>query len=257
MSSLPRMLVHCDWSVDVEKRWAAVALVRANGTYFIDSPGRATPLTLLDTASEPKTLIGFDFPIGLPAKYAALAKISSFPAALPGLGTGPWSSFFAVATTRSEIAIGRPFYPRVPGGTRRRDIVEALGLSDTGNLYRACDTANGRRACPLFWTLGGNQVGKAALAGWKEFLQPALSKVGVGLWPFDGSLDALTERSQAVVVETYPGDVYPYVGATLPKVDGRRGKRRNRCAKPIWSLVGRRRTRGACGSSTQLSSGRS
>jgi len=199
--------------------------MRANGGYFIDSPQLTTPRDLLDRASEPSTLIGFDFPIGLPEKYALIAEVSSFPAALSAFGTGPWASFFAPAETRAEIAVGRPFYPHTPGGTSRRHIVEALGLSDTIDLYRACEIANGRRACPLFWTLGGNQVGKAALAGWKDFLQPAREVIGVGLWPFDGSLESLMARGRAVVVETYPGDVYRYVGATLPRVDGLRGKR--------------------------------
>ena len=97
-------------------------------------------------------------------------------------------------------------------------------LSDLKELFRQCETT-GRVACPLFWTLGGNQVGKAAVSGWREVLQPALSIPGVRLWPFSGALPELLERKGTVIAETYPGDVYSYVGAPLPPVDGRRGKR--------------------------------
>jgi hypothetical protein len=49
--------------------------------------------------------------------------------------------------------------------------------------------------------------------------------VDVAIWPFDGAFTELLDRDRTVIVETYPGDVYPYVGAALPKVDGRQGKR--------------------------------
>lgn len=38
----------------------------------------------------------------------------------------------------------------------------------------SASSAARRAACPLFWTLGGNQAGKAAIAGWRDILQPAL-----------------------------------------------------------------------------------
>jgi hypothetical protein len=45
------------------------------------------------------------------------------------------------------------------------------------------------------------------------------------IWPFDGPLPELLATRRAVIVETYPGDVYPYVGATLPATSSGRGKR--------------------------------
>jgi hypothetical protein len=46
-----------------------------------------------------------------------------------------------------------------------------------------------------FWTLGGNQVGKGALSGWKEFLRPARELTTVHIWPFDGSFEELLGRA--------------------------------------------------------------
>jgi hypothetical protein len=83
------------------------------------------------------------------------------------------------------------------------------------DLLRACDrpTADRRAACAIFWTLGGNQVGKAAIAGWLELIVPHLDEVG--LWPFSGSLFDLVAKHDVVVAETYPGDAYRQVG--VPK----------------------------------------
>lgn len=75
-------------------------------------------------------------------------------------------------------------------------------------LLRLCERATDLRsaACMLFWTLGGNQVGKAAIAGWRELIAPNLDTIG--LWPFDGSLQEILDRFPVAVVETYPGDAY-------------------------------------------------
>jgi hypothetical protein len=141
------------------------------------------------------------------------------------LGTPPWETFIDVARSKADISLHRPFYPHAAGGTRRRHLVDALGLASEDDLYRRCDVATGRRACPLFWTLGSNQVGKGALTGWREVVMPARTKGSVSLWPFDGTLAELLGKRQAVIVETYPGDVYSYVGATLPATSDGRGKR--------------------------------
>ncbi|MEG2898981.1 MAG: hypothetical protein RR983_01535, partial [Massilia sp.] len=63
-----------------------------------------------------------------------------------------------------------------------------------------------------------NQVGKAALAGWREVLQPEGARIA--LWPFDGALHDLLGGERTIVAETYPGDTYHRLGI------GRR---------PVWS----------------------
>jgi hypothetical protein len=85
------------------------------------------------------------------------------------------------------------------------------------DLLRRCERRqpDRREACVLFWTLGGNQVGKAALAGWREVLIPSLERIA--LWPFDGELPDLLRSERLVVVETYPGEVYRQLGASGPK----------------------------------------
>jgi len=65
-----------------------------------------------------------------------------------------------------------------------------------------------RAACPLFWTLGGNQVGKAAIAGWHEVLIPAVGRGTIAIWPFDGELDDLLAPGAVVVAETYSAEAY-------------------------------------------------
>ena len=81
--------------------------------------------------------------------------------------------------------------------------------------------------CPLPSETAANRVSRhhSALSGWREVLQPARTAGLVDLWPFDGAFDDLLARGRTVVAETYPGDVYPYVVATLPKTASGSGKR--------------------------------
>ena len=143
--------------------------------------------------------------------------------------------FYEVANRSDEIAIERPFYPNRPGSTAQRHLIEALGLESMDQLRRRCDRGGpGRRAAnPLFWTLGGNQVGKAAIAGWRDLLAPALRerRDQLAIWPFDGDLDELLATKPIVVVESYPADVYRRLGLDL-RLGGsakRHGKRVQAC----------------------------
>lgn len=218
------VVAHCDWSLDGPKRWMTVAR-RIDGRMVISAP---EPVG--DTASlverlqaratgEGPLLIGFDFPIGLPQLYGARTGVPSFRALLTELGHGAWADWFRVAGSREEIALTRPFYPARPGGTRRSHLFEALEMQAT-DLLRLCEQPGEGRQTPamLFWTLGGNQVGKAAITGWREVIIPHLPDVG--LWPFDGSLADLLAHHAVVMAETYPGDAYGQIG--IPR-------------RPVWS----------------------
>ena len=70
-----------------------------------------------------------------------------------------------VADNADDISLTRPFYPRTyPKGRRQADLLGALGLKTMDELLRACDRKlRQHAACSIFWTLGGNQVGKAAI----------------------------------------------------------------------------------------------
>ena len=165
-------------------------------------------------------IVGFDFPIGLPGRYAEAAGIVSFTSFLGDLGSGRWPEFFDVAESPDQISFSRPFYPQRPGGCKQGHLLRALDVSNMDALRRRCELPQpGRRAaCPLFWTLGGQQVGKAAIAGWKEVLVPAARDEGLGLaiWPFDGSLEDVLKPGRTVVVETYPAEFYGHLGVRFP-----------------------------------------
>lgn len=234
---LPAVVAHADWSLDPKKRWVARAVHDGGGRYRALAPQRAGELpAFLDglrrEAAQPGALLlGVDFPLGLPRAYARRAGVADFGRLFPRLGSGEWHDFFRVAECEREIGLRRPFYPARPGprGTvARKHLPERLGLESFGALLRDCDRANvaRRAACVLFWTLGPQQVGKAAIVGWRDLLIPAL-RAGrdLALWPFDGPLEALLAERDMVVAETYPAEIYGHLGLVGP--GGRAfGKRR-------------------------------
>ncbi len=199
--------------------------------------------TLLDRlaarSGNGRILAGFDFPIGLPAPYGDRTGLGDFPTALGSFGTGPWADWFRVCERADEVSLHRPFYPQRPGGTSRPHLCEGLGLASS-ELLRACDLATASRpdACLLFWTLGGNQVGKAAIAGWRELIIPNLARIG--LWPFGGPLSDLLDRHRIVVAETYPGEAYAHVGIAHRPVRKRWQEARRICAEPLLGVISTR-----------------
>jgi hypothetical protein len=142
--------------------------------------------------------VGFDFPIGLPQIYARRAGIHDFLSFLEEFQQGRWKEFDQVAEHPEQISLQRPFYPQRPGHARQAHLLQGLGVDHVDQLRRACERARlGRRAAaPLFWTMGGQQVGKAALCGWREVLNPS-----VCIWPFQGRLDDLLRPGRIVVAE--------------------------------------------------------
>jgi hypothetical protein len=143
------------------------------------------------------------------------------PAALP--------RFFQVAATLDEVAPGRPFYPaRGVRGMSRMAHAGALGLPDAGALNRICNRATAERSAgaPLFWTLGANQTGKAAIATWRDVLCPALACANtVALWPFAGPFRSLLEPGTVAVAETYPAEALRHLGIRLIGSKRRQGDR--------------------------------
>jgi hypothetical protein len=223
------LVAHADWSVDPKKRWPAEAVkqndscCRACAPEPVGGLGDLLP-RLARAARGGPALLGVDFPIGLPAAYAARAGIDDFVAELPKFGTGRWDRFYEVATIPDEISLTRPFYPHRPGGRRRQHLVSRLGVFCYQAMLRQCElrTESRPQACAMFWTLGGNQVGKGAIAGWRDLLGPALrAGLPLAIWPFHGQLAKLLATHAWVVAETYPREVYDHLGLDL-----RGGKRR-------------------------------
>ncbi len=217
--NLPRIIVHCDWSKSPNRRWMAKAVL-ADGRYIAEPPQLVGELdTFLDRVRDrqfPKssTIIGFDFPIGLPRAYADKAVIKNFLSFLSSLQ--PNAPFFEVCRLAPEISIERPFYPHAPGDTQRNHLTEALGIAFE-HLLRTCDQATEDRdeASALFWTLGAKQVGKAAIVGWRDILIPALTDEEIKVWPFHGELNSLLQSSPVVLAETYPTQYYKGIFGAL------------------------------------------
>ena len=226
----PELVVHADWSKDPKKRWCSAGVLEAEGHYRVCAPAQVghpgTYFSRLRARVDKKAVVltGFDFPIGLPARYASEAGLSDFRTTLPRLGRGEWRDFYTPAQSRSDISLTRPFYPNSGGraGEHKKDhLVKGLGLADKSDLKRRCE----RRAESLFWLIGAKQVGKAAISGWKDLLAPALaSETQLSMWPFDGHLSDLLERSGLLVItETYPAEMYGHVGLAISRP--RRSKR--------------------------------
>lgn len=235
---LPRVVSHADWSVDPKKRWIARAWLEGD-TYRLEPPkpvGDVRSLISRVVARKGETaVLGFDFPIGVPSAYAERAGIESFPVALLEFGTGRWKHFFDLATRRTEISIEQPFYPFRPGGTKHADLITALGVNGMSDLRRRCDHGYPGRnaACALFWTLGGNQVGRAAISGWRDLLAPALRshEIDIAVWPFGGELTTLAATHECVITETYPADACVQLGLTAPGRGWSKRKQHDRRSK--------------------------
>jgi hypothetical protein len=207
---------HADWSVDARKRWMAVARRAARGWVLAPPEPVDEPATLFARlrarAAGGAVALGLDLPLGLPAAYGERhAREADFVAFLRGLAGRP--DFFRVCDTLVEISADRPFYPRVGrAGMTRAAHAAALGIPSLG---RACDAATTSRpaGAPLFWTLGANQAGKAALSAWREMIVPALlSAAPPRLWPFQGGFHALMQQGGVVLAETYPAEAMTQLG---------------------------------------------
>ena len=163
-------------------------------------------------------VLGVDFPLGLPRAYVAKhVTAPDFPHFLRSLTHHP--DFFAVCPNLASVSGARPFYPlRGVAGMTRLAHARALGLADAMAISRLCDRATAERpaGAPLFWTLGANQSGKAAISAWRDMLLPALAgPTPPALWPFDGPLAALLAPSRVVIAETYPAEALRHLGLRL------------------------------------------
>ncbi len=223
MTALPRLpdqVIHADWSLHAAKRRLAVASLQPDGTYRLEMvPDEDTGDLLLTTIQDNTVigqtlLVGFDFVIGLPLAYALQVGCKDFLDFLHLLELSEWYSFFEPAESPEQVSLIRPFYPARPGGSRQSHLLQALNIPNANALRRNCERRQvGRRAAaPLFWTMGAQQVGKAALDGWRTILMPALKCVDVRLWPFSGELRELLAKPGTVLCETYPAEYYAGLG---------------------------------------------
>jgi hypothetical protein len=226
VQNLPTLVAGVDWGSNPKKRWLARAVLQQDQRYLAFPPEPAgEPKTLIrrlwdQSGASGTVLIGFDFPIGLPMRYAQMCAVRDFLALLPELGSRAWRDFYRPAESPQAIHLRRPFYPQRPGGARHAHLIQALGVDSINDLRRICELAYpGRRAAaPLFWTLGGQQVGKAAIIGWREVLAPALvqTQIPFFVWPFSGTLAQLLLPGRVVAAEIYPAEFYSHLNIQFP-----------------------------------------
>jgi hypothetical protein len=231
-------LLHANWSCNDKKRWIATAeLGTTSWKVYVPkpAPGRVELVELIEGSGR-RVLAGFDFPIGLPVAFGRQIGFDGFLKALSEFGRGDWTDFFSVADTPLEIALRRPFYPNTSRrGHKQAHMFGPLGISAIDELRRECERKTVIRpaACPIFWTLGGNQVGKAAIDGWQHVVRPALDR-GTRLWPFHGRLEELSQKAGSVLCETYPREAYGHLGVVFgPRQSKRRQEDRQVAAEPI------------------------
>jgi hypothetical protein len=210
---------HADWSTDPRKRWVSIARRGAEG-WRADAPvpvGDPAGLAAGLIAEAVPVAIGLDLPLGVPRGFAQGRAEDGFVAFLRGLAGRP--GFFSVAATLEEVSHDRPFYPaRGVKGMTRAGHAAALGLNDARALSRLCDRATALRpaGAPVFWTLGANQSGKAAIAAWRDWLAPELAGgAPYRLWPFEGGIHALLAPGCAVLAEVYPAEALRHCALVL------------------------------------------
>ena len=216
------LIAHADWSKHPHKRWMTVIGPDRAGWRITAPEPVGDPATLLARllarARGAPVALGLDCPIGLPRAYAALhATEADFPSFLRRLHARP--GFLEVCETLEDISSDRPFYPaRGVAGMTRAAHAHALGLEGAAALCRACDRATAERpaGAPVFWTLGANQSGKAAISAWREVLAPAQRGPDPPrLWPFDGAFRALLAPGRVAVAETYPAEAMRQLGVRM------------------------------------------
>lgn len=243
------VVAHADWSLRPEKRWICIA-EREAGSWSVGAPQRVDTLSppgallaaVVRRAAGRSAVVGLDAGLGLPAAWGTRAGVDAFLPFLRETVHQPgWERFWEPASSVDEISLRRPFYPRRPGGTRQHHLVAALGLDGPHQLRRRCDQprAGSPTPCPLFWTLGANQVGKATLAAWRGVVGPTLQDPDLDLrvWPFDGDLQACVAGDLALA-EVYPGEVAAWLGLELASQGGKRSQRgRTAQAQPLLSAL--------------------
>jgi hypothetical protein len=212
---------------------------RLDAPRLVGDPARFLNALRAEADGTPVAL-GVDLPIGVPRAYATQRPEPGFLAFLETIRA--WPDFFQVCAALTELRHDRPFYPaRGVKGMTRVSHALALGLGSAAGLSRLCDRATAERpaGAPLFWTLGANQSGKAAIAAWRDMLLPALAvHDGVRLWPFEGGFRSLLSSDVVAIAETYPAEALRHLGIRL-RGSKRRQADRAGVAEPLLAAMTR------------------
>jgi hypothetical protein len=200
----PDIIIAADWSVHPRKRWRST-IVRDGDGWVLHPAEPVGPNLLRDAIAQRnvRSLIGFDFPIGVPHEYAQIIGVSNFDQLLSLIATDPrFAAFASPASTLDEVQPTRPFFPSGNAWKGYRDqLATALEVTSRRALLRGADRAS-KSATPLFALGTPQQVGRAAVDGWKSELLPNRDRIR--LWPFGGNLATLNRSLGVTVVEIYP-----------------------------------------------------
>ena len=208
-------IIAVDWGKDVRKRSAYRAELSTRRISRLPFDGSLLSLVEYAATLEPPVLIGIDAAIGFPeVSWQGLKKTN-------GCQSGNFIDFllnsclpvgfFDPVTQPEDWSPERPFIRPPPGSWSLMAFIEA----SNGGLYRQIDLRlNGN---PIFVTsnLPGS-VGSGTRALWQELI--AVGKTSkFRVWPFHGSLDALSNAGTPVIAEIYPKACYGIALAeTLP-----------------------------------------
>ena len=199
VTPLPDVVAHADWSVSAAKRWVAVAAPSTTGatSWRPSSPSVS--------AGERLARSGGAEPIVWPTATVRCCSGSichsgcQWPTAA-GPGSPTWRSGCRVDADlgrsgrrqhhrRRSRRLGRCTrpVPAAPAATTSSKRPWGRDRSTSCAAPASANRRSTRAACPVFWTLGANQVGRGAVLAWREVVREG----GCRLWPFDGDLPSL------------------------------------------------------------------
>jgi hypothetical protein len=96
--NLPPVVYHADWGTDPKKRWLCKA-IRVGDEYTAHAPALVGDHSGLlkrvkdEVGATGAAVVGFDFPIGIPSRYAASLGVADFKAFLLQLGHNDFLRF--------------------------------------------------------------------------------------------------------------------------------------------------------------------
>jgi hypothetical protein len=211
------VIVCADWSMYPGRGEAYRARVSRRSISRLLRPARGwTLLQLLRAATKEAdggpVLVGVGVPLGVPASLAAALGRdagATFLDLLRHAGTIP--GFFDSCPEPARWSPRQPFFGVVAGEHELRRWtrqMETYGVS----AYRALDLATTARS-PLVVSGVPGAVGAAARDVWRTLLADSAA-VGARVWPFDGSLAALTATPGVAL-----GEIHPRAAHAVAKTD--------------------------------------
>lgn len=226
------LISHCDWSKSAHKRWMTTVVLRADGDFSasgperIDNPGQLISSLRDRVLPRGAILVGFDFPIGLPASYASSVRVCDFPSVLPTLGKTPfWNELNEIARTHQEIRPHRPSLPPLPRWHQASAPARRSGCGSARRPPQKMRQGASRQETRVSVLLDlRGAAGRAATSGWCEVLAPALQQDPnhFFVWPFGGGSIERLQAGSVVVAETYPAEYYRHLGVRFgPGVGGK------------------------------------